>query len=133
MLHLRGVLGRTMSTANLAALGLSQPEAERRLTELGTNEIRREAATSPWAILLGQFKSPVVWLLLAACAVSAALGEVVDAIAIATIVVLNGLVGFLQEYRAEKAVLALRAMTAPRARVVRDGKQVIVSATSIVP
>jgi Ca2+-transporting ATPase len=70
--------------------------------------------------------------LIAACIVSAALGELVDAVAIATIVVLNGFVGFFQEYRAEKAVLALRAMTAPRARVRREGHQVMVPAAEVV-
>jgi P-type Ca2+ transporter type 2C len=63
----------------------------------------------------------MVWLLAGACVLSAVLGEAIDAIAIAVILVLNAIVGFLQEYRAERAVDALRAMTAPHARVVRDG------------
>jgi P-type Ca2+ transporter type 2C len=129
-----GILHMTTTSMELPrSSGLSSSEALRRLTELGPNEIRREDATSPWVLVLAQFKSPIVGLLLVACVVSAALGEVADAIAIGTIVVLNGLVGFFQEYRAEKAVLALRAMTAPRARVVRDGKQSTVPASGVVP
>ena len=71
--------------------------------------------------------------MLAAAVISGLLREVADAIAIAAIVVLNAIVGFLQEYRAERAVLALRSMTAPRARVVRDGQQITVPATTVVP
>ena len=112
--------------------GLSSGEAQRRLAELGPNEIHREKATSPWAILASQFKGAMIWLLLGACVVSAALGEVIDAIAIGAIVVLNSLVGFFQEYRAERAVQALRSMTAPRARVLRDGASVMIPATEVV-
>ena len=113
-------------------VGLTSSEASRRLSDAGPNEIRRQRAEPAWVILASQFKSPVIGLLIAACVVSAALGEVVDAVAIASIVVLNGFVGFFQEYRAEKAVLALRAMTAPRARVRRDGHQLMVPAAEVV-
>jgi len=114
-------------------LGLSSEEAARILSELGPNELTRESAKPAWRLLLAQFNSPVIWLLLVACLVSAALGEIVDAIAIGAIVVINGLVGFFQEYRAEKAVLALRSMTAPRARVMRDGHQRVIAANLVVP
>ena len=115
-----------------AALGLTGAEAARRLAEHGPNEIKREEATSPWVTLAGQFKSPVIWLLLGACAISAAMGEVLDATAIGSIVVINAFVGFFQEYRAERAVLALRSMTAPRARVTRDGSSILVAAATVV-
>ncbi len=113
--------------------GLSASEASARLATFGANEIRHEQSSSPWVLLLSQFKSPVVGLLAVACAVSAALGEIADAIAIGTIVVVNGLVGFFQEFRAEKAVLALRSLTAPRARVVRDGQTAVIPAGEVVP
>jgi len=116
-----------------APLGLTSEEAVRRLAEHGRNEIERGEATSPWRILAGQFGSPVIWLLLAAVAIAGALGELADAIAIGTIVVVNALVGFFQEYRAERAVLALRSMTAPQARVLRDGHPVVAPAGEIVP
>src|SRR4029453_7613152 len=95
--------------------------AQRRLTEFGPNEIRREQATSAFTLLARQFASPVIWLLLVATVLSAALGEWRDAIAIGAIVIINAVIGLLQEHRAERAVMALRSMTAPRARVMRDG------------
>src|SRR5436190_2209954 len=104
--------------------GLTSEEAARRLIEHGRNEIQREPEKSSWVLLARQFNSPVIWLLLGACAIAVALGEVADAIAIISIVVLNGLIGFFQERRAERAILALRSMTAPRARVRRDGRSV---------
>ncbi|MCC7383972.1 MAG: cation-translocating P-type ATPase [Deltaproteobacteria bacterium] len=112
--------------------GLTTEEAHRRLATSGRNEIRRAAAHPPWLLFFAQFNSPVVWLLLGACVLSALTGEIADAIAIAAIVIANGLVGFFQEYRAERAILALRSMTAPRARVERDGRVQVVAATEIV-
>jgi Ca2+-transporting ATPase len=113
--------------------GLTTEEANRRLGELGANEIARGEATSPWKILAAQFASPLIWLLLGACVISGFLGELADAIAIGTILVVNACVGFFQEYRAEKAMLALRSMTAPRARVRRDGHAVTIGAAGVVP
>ena len=113
--------------------GLSSDDAQRRLAEYGLNEIQREEATSALILLAHQFASPVIWLLLGASVVSLALGEYLDAIAIGVIVIINAVIGFLQEHRAERAVMALRSMTAPRARVLRDGQSVIVPASSIVP
>ncbi|HLG58724.1 MAG TPA: cation-translocating P-type ATPase [Vicinamibacterales bacterium] len=115
------------------AAGLSSAEALRRLTEFGPNEIRREQATNVLTLLVRQFASPVIWLLLVATVLSAALGEWLDAIAIGAIVILNAVIGFFQEHRAERAVMALRSMTAPRARVMRDGHSVMTPANGIVP
>jgi len=112
--------------------GLTSELASRALRERGPNEIRRDAATSPLVVFGRQFASPVIGLLLVACAVAVALREVADAIAIGAIVVLNAFVGFFQEYRAERAVLALRSMTAPRARVVRDGRATNIPAREVV-
>ncbi len=113
--------------------GLSSAAAARLLAEHGPNELTQKAGISPWRILAGQFKSPLIWLLLGACVVSAALGEVADAVAIGSILALNALVGFFQEFRAENAMLALRSMTAPRARVSRDGHAVLIPAVEVVP
>jgi len=123
----------SMTSTRLAAAGLGAEEAGRRLREIGPNEIARGEATSPWKILAAQFGSPLIWLLLAASILSALLGELADAIAIGTILVINACVGFFQEYRAEKAMLALRSMTAPRARVRRDGHAVTIAAAEAVP
>jgi len=116
-----------------ATTGLSADQAAARLQEVGPNELARARATPAWRVFLAQFKGALIWLLLGACVVSAALGEVGDAIAIGAILVLNALVGFLQEYRAERAVLALRSMTAPHARVRRDGEVREIPAREVVP
>jgi magnesium-transporting ATPase (P-type) len=75
--------------------GLSRAEAERLLQEVGANQITREASKPAWSLLLARFDSPMIWLSLAACVVSAALGEVADAIAIGAIVIIAGNVGEL--------------------------------------
>jgi P-type Ca2+ transporter type 2C len=112
--------------------GLSSQEAARRLGEQGANELARAEGSSHWVLLLGQFKSPVVWLLLGAGVASGLLAEVADAVAIFAIVIINAIVGFAQEARAERAVLALRSMTAPRASVLRDGHPVVIAAREVV-
>ena len=113
--------------------GISGGEAQRLLLEVGPNKLKREAGPSVWRLLLRQFNSPLIWLLLGACLLSIAVGELADSIAIIAIVILNGLFGFVQEYRAERAMAALLALTAPRARVMRDGRSSMISAEEIVP
>ncbi len=113
--------------------GLTTGEAHRRLEAQGANEIARGEAPSPWRLLLGQVRGPMIWLLGGAVVVSFALGEVADGVAIAAIMVINTAIGFFQEYRAERAVLALRSMTAPRARVLRDGHATVIPAIEVVP
>jgi Ca2+-transporting ATPase len=113
--------------------GLDDKTVRERMAEFGPNEIKRARALGPGRILLAQFNSPLIWLLLVACVISGVLGEMPDAIAIGFIVVVNAVVGFLQEYRAERALLALRAMTAPRARVMRAGRQEVIPSAGIVP
>jgi len=120
-----------MTVAALA--GLSSSEAQRRLVETGPNEITREETTHPLTLFARQFTSPVIWLLVGASILSVALGELLDAGAIAAILIINAVIGFFQEYRAERAVMALRSMTARRARVLRDGHGVMVTADTIVP
>ena len=122
-----------LDRASLAGGGLTSEVAARILDDTGLNELTLKSAKPAWRLLLAQFNNPVIWMLLAACVISALVGEILDAAAIGTIVVINGLVGFFQEYRAEKAVLALRAMTAPRARVIRDGRTQVIAATAVVP
>jgi P-type Ca2+ transporter type 2C len=115
------------------ARGLEPAQAARRLAEYGPNRIAREREISPWPIVFAQFQSVVVWILAAAAIISALLGERLDAAAIIAIVLLNGAIGFLQEYRAERAVAALAKLTAPRARVMRGGAAAIVPAEDVVP
>src|ERR1700740_1397854 len=79
--------------------GLTPPEAAQRLQQWGRNELRTGPAITPMALLAGQFRSLVIWVLIGAALVSMALGEVVDSLAILAIVVLNAVLGFCQEYR----------------------------------
>ena len=113
--------------------GLSTEEAERRLEEYGPNELVTAGGVSPIQIFLGQFKDIFVAMLLFAIVVSVAINEIVDAATIATIVVLNAIVGFIQEYRSEKAMEAMKKLTAPKARVLRNGKEVIIPSKAVVP
>src|SRR5499426_509618 len=112
--------------------GLTPSEVAQRLQQCGPNALRNAKTISPLALLAGQFSNLVIWVLIGAALVSVALGEVVDGIAILAIVVLNAVLGFFQEYRAERAVAALARLTAPRARVVRDGHTEIIAAADIV-
>ena len=112
--------------------GLSAKEAIRRLVANGRNELKEGPGVSAWRILLAQFKSLVIWILAAAGIVSLTLGERGDAAAILAIVILNAVVGFYQEYNAQKSITALRKLTAPHAKVMRDGKVTLVPAAEIV-
>ncbi|HRN54714.1 MAG TPA: cation-transporting P-type ATPase, partial [Gemmatimonadaceae bacterium] len=102
--------------------GLSSAEATRRLAEHGPNVLQHVARPSPLALLGAQFANVLILILLAAAAVSAAMGHAIEAVAIAAIVLLAVLLGFAQEYRAERALEALREMAAPHATVMRDGR-----------
>ncbi len=113
--------------------GLSAADAARRLAEHGRNELAEGKAISPWTIFLGQFKNLIVWILIVAGVISGLLGEGADAIAILAIVVLNAVIGFYQEFSAEKSIAALRRMAAPRAKVLRDGSVTTVPAAEVVP
>lgn len=114
-------------------IGLSQIEAARRLSEVGLNEIRHEKGRSRWFLFVEQFKSPLVLILIFACLISIVLGEQTEAFAIGTILALNALIGFYQEYRAETAIEALKDMTSPRAKVLRDKQQIVILAQNVVP
>ncbi len=113
--------------------GLSEEEAQKRLEEFGPNELRKEKGKSPWSIFLDQFKDFLILLLLAATFVSLLIGEVFDAAAIMAIVVMSAFLGFLQEYRAERALEALKKMAAPEAVVLRGGRERRIPAREVVP
>jgi Ca2+-transporting ATPase len=99
--------------------GLSSVAAADRLALHGPNELQAAHHISPWALLFEQFKNILIVILLAATALSAFLGHGVEAVAIAVIVLFAVLLGFVQEYRAERAIAALRQMAAPSATVLR--------------
>ncbi len=113
--------------------GLSSEEAQRRLQEFGYNELVEREKVTLLQIFLNQFKDVFVVMLLAATAIAFLIGETVDAATIAVIVVLNSVVGFIQEYRSEKALEAMKKLTAPRARVLRDKKEKMIPAREVVP
>jgi len=114
-------------------LGLKEEQVKQRLEKYGLNELKERKRTSALQIFLNQFKDIFVIMLLIATAVSFVVGEIADAITIAAIVVLNAVVGFVQEYRSEKAMEAMKKLTAPKARLMRDGKEVMVPAEEVVP
>lgn len=113
--------------------GLGAEEAQQRLEKYGANAIQEERHRSIFAMILGQFSDFMIIVLLAAAFISGFIGEPQDTIAILVIVLLNAVIGVVQEFRAERAVAALRAMAAPEARVLRDGKPVTLPAAELVP
>lgn len=107
-------------------------EARARLLANGPNELKEEPRTGPVRILIAQFQSLLIWVLLGAGVLSGILGQWVDAAAIVAIVMLNAVIGFYQEFNAEKSIALLRQLTAPQARVLRDGHPVMVPARDLV-
>ena len=122
------VLALLASTAD----GLSAAEAAQRLATNGPNELKEGKRISPLQIFLGQFKSLIIWILIGAGVISGLLGEVLDCIAILAIVVLNAVIGFYQEFKAEKSIAALKKLTAPQAKVRRDRQVISIPASGIV-
>ena len=112
--------------------GLTTAEAEKRLQRDGPNRLAQAAQINPAGIFAGQFKDVMVLILLAATVVSLTMGEFLDAAAIVVVVVLNAVLGFIQEYRAEKTLEALKRLSAPTAQVYRDGKIVKLEAENLV-
>ena len=113
--------------------GLSPDQAARRLAQHGPNELREAPRPGLWHKLLDQFNNFIILILIAAAAISALLGDWVEAAAILAIVVLNAVLGVVQEHRAEQAMAALRKLAAPEAQVVRDGRRQVLRASQLVP
>ncbi|MFC1801300.1 calcium-translocating P-type ATPase, SERCA-type [Nanoarchaeota archaeon] len=113
--------------------GISHDEAESRLHEYGLNIIQEEVKISPLKILFDQFKSPLILILVAAVVISLFLGEWVDAAVIGIIIVANAILGFFQEYRAERAIEALKKMASPKAKVIRQGREIEIESRYLVP
>ncbi|MCA9323068.1 MAG: HAD-IC family P-type ATPase, partial [Planctomycetes bacterium] len=113
--------------------GLSESEAVRRLEVHGPNLLRSAPPVSPWTVLLRQFRNVLILLLLAGAVLSIFLGQGVEAVAIIVIVVLAVVLGFVQEFRAERAIDALREMAAPLATVWREGKERSIPSKDVVP
>ncbi|MCX6814391.1 MAG: calcium-translocating P-type ATPase, SERCA-type [Candidatus Aenigmarchaeota archaeon] len=113
--------------------GLSEQDVQTRLQKYGTNEIREEKKISRLEIFLNQFKSILVIILIGATVFSAAIGEILDAAAIIAIVILNAIFGFFQEYKAEKAIEALKRLSSQESVVIRDGRKATIPSKLLVP
>jgi Ca2+-transporting ATPase len=113
--------------------GLTATAAAARLEQVGPNVLHETGRRHPLAMLASQFTDFMILVLIAAAVIAGVIGEPQDAIAIVVIVFLNGIIGFVQEYRAERAMAALKKMASPQARVIRDGRSELVDATELVP
>lgn len=114
------------------AKGLSREQATERLGTLGPNELAEKRGDSPLKLLLNQFKDFMVLVLVGATIISGLLGEMLDALTIIAIILINGVLGFYQEYRAERSLRALKELSAPFAKVVRDGELLHIPARELV-
>jgi len=113
--------------------GLSSEDAARRLVEHGPNELTEKAKKTALKMFLDQFMDFMILVLIAAAVISGFIGELSDTVAIIVIVVLNAVIGFIQEYRAEQAMAALKKMSAQTAVVIRDGTPAMITASELVP
>jgi len=123
----------TLEELNTSLEGLSQQEAKKRLEEYGPNEIEEDGKIHPIVIFLKQFTSPIVWILIIAIIIAFIVGEMTDMYVIGAIVILNAILGFIQEYRAEKSIQKLKEIVSLQAEVVRKGETKEVKASKLVP
>ncbi len=123
----------TLKFLKSSSSGLTTQEAVKRLHEYGLNELKETKKRTLFMMFLDQFKDFMIMVLIAAALVSGIIGELIDTLAIAVIVILNAIIGFVQEYRAEKAIRALKGMAAPYAVTLRDAKPAHVPASELVP
>jgi Ca2+-transporting ATPase len=128
-MEVEGVFAKLKSSPR----GLSSGDAAARLTQFGPNELIEKKKKSLFRMFLDQFLDFMILVLIAAALISGFIGEVTDTIAIVVIVIANGVIGFVQEYRAEKAMEALKKMAAPTATVLRDGHPETLPASVLVP
>jgi len=113
--------------------GLTKSEAVARLQKYGLNELKKEEKKPRWKVFLEEFKDPLIYILIAAAIISIVFNELLDAIIIIIIVVLNAIIGFIEEGKADAAIEALKNMAAPEANIIRDGTEMKIKAAEIVP
>lgn len=113
--------------------GLAESAAQSQFQKFGPNQLEQKQEIKPLDILIDQFKDFIIWVLIGAALVSGFLKEWVDAFAIVAIVILNAFLGFIQEYRAEQSLAALKKMSSPNSKVIRDGHQKVVATSLLVP
>src|SRR4030042_528239 len=118
---------------NSSPKGLSSEEARKRLDQYGPNALKEKKQKTLFGMFMDQFADFMILVLIGAAVISGVVGELSDTIAIVVIVILNAVIGFVQEYRAEKAMAALKKMAATTATVIREGKPADISASELVP
>lgn len=123
----------TLNELKTGEKGLDQTEAQQRLTTYGPNELKKEKGASPIKMFLEQFTDVLMIILLIATVLSLAIGEIIDAVIIFVIIIASASLGFIEEYRSNKAVEALKRMAAPTAMVLRDGKEIRLPSSQLVP
>ena len=128
-LHIKEILQKLETSEE----GLNDNEVSKRLQLYGLNKLVEEEKISRFKILFHQFTSPLIYILLAAAVVTALLKEYIDTSVIMAVVTLNAIIGYIQEYKAEQGVRALRKMLIPRARVLRNGKEKEINSEQLVP
>ena len=111
--------------------GLTSSEAQKGLEKYGPNEIMQKKKISPIKIFLAQFNDFMVWVLIGATIISGFMGDIADAVTISIIVVINAFLGFIQEFKTEKSLDALKSLAAPTCKVLRDGNIKIVNASEV--
>ncbi len=112
--------------------GISSQEAKQRLSRYGLNRLEEDKKISKLEIILHQFKSPLIYILLIAGVITIILGEFIDASVIFSVVIINAIIGYIQEFKAEESVRALKKMVVPKARVIRDGKEKEINSEELV-
>ena len=133
MIYNQSIKSLVESLESDSDLGLSQEASQARREKYGPNHIESEKPIPLWIKFMSNFKEIMVIILLVAAGISFALGEMVDAVIILIIVILNAIISTLQEAKAEKAIDALKSLSTPKAVVLRDGKQGEIDAREIVP
>ncbi|MBI5536499.1 MAG: HAD-IC family P-type ATPase [Deltaproteobacteria bacterium] len=126
-------LSRVWSRLESSEQGLSSSQAAERLTRYGPNVLPHIPGDSPLRILWRQINNPLIWVLLGSSAVATALGKLTDGLVVLAVVVLNSMIGFVQEYRASRAIEALREMIPEFASSARDGRVATVAVADLVP
>lgn len=111
--------------------GLTEAEASRRLEKYGHNSLQKNKKVSPFKIFLSQFNDFITWILIAATVISGFMGEKADAVTIIIIVIMNAFLGFIQEFKTERSLEALKNMTSPTSKVIRGGKVRVISAENL--
>ncbi|MDO9154539.1 MAG: HAD-IC family P-type ATPase [Paludibacter sp.] len=124
---------KVLETLESSPMGLSKEEIRQRLLKYGANQIKRKSKDGPLQLLWRQINNPLIWVLLGSTAVAMLIGKITDGLVVFAVVVINTIIGFIQEFKAGKAIEALSDMVPQNASVIRDGKNLIVPVTELVP